>query len=86
MFDFVNWSIELISAMFFVSGFFVTYYQLRGFMATRVDATTLSGRFKATLVQTGFVLLLTGFCLSAAYFDPTNLAGYLNWFNHPVNR
>lgn len=79
MFDFINWIIELVSAMFFVSGFFVTYYQIHRFVTARINEATQSGHFNAALVQTGFVLLLTSFALGAAYFDPTNLAGYLNW-------
>lgn len=79
MFDWVNWAIELVIATFFISGFYVTYYRIRGFMRARYADPSRRERFYTAFILTGFVLALTMFCLVAARWDPTNAAGYLNW-------
>jgi diguanylate cyclase (GGDEF)-like protein len=79
VFSWSNWFIQAVIAMFFISGFVVSYHRLRSFMWSRRYKTGRRQRIWTASVLTGFVLLLACFSVLASWLDPANQAGYLNW-------
>lgn len=79
VFSWSNWFIQAVIAMFFISGFVVSYHRLRSFMWSRRYKTRRRQRIWTASMLTGFVLVLVCFSVAAAWLDPANQAGYLNW-------
>lgn len=65
--------------MFFISGFVVSYHRLRSFLWSRQYKTTRRQRAWTAGTLTAFVFVLACFSGVAAWLDPANQAGYLNW-------
>jgi diguanylate cyclase (GGDEF)-like protein len=65
--------------MFFISGFVVSYHRLRSFMWSRHYKTRRRQRIWTASMLTAFVAVLVLFAMLAAWLDPANSAGYLNW-------
>ena len=79
MFSWSNWFIQVVIAMFFISGFVVSYHRLRSFMWSRHYKTRRRQRIWTASMLTAFVAVLVLFAMLAAWLDPANSAGYLNW-------
>ncbi|WDF81691.1 GGDEF domain-containing protein [Lacticaseibacillus pabuli] len=79
MFDWSNWLMELIISTFFISGFFVAYFRVRGWMLGLQKHNPRIHRLRTSFVLTSYICVLIIFCVLAANQDPGNASGYLNW-------
>ncbi|WP_390407473.1 GGDEF domain-containing protein [Lacticaseibacillus jixiensis] len=75
MFDWGNWIIETVIAVFFISGF-VIFYNSRLVVLWDIVRNQRLGEHLASTI---FIFGMVGFCLLAAYWNPNNATAYLNW-------
>lgn len=75
MFDWGNWIIETVIAVFFISGFVIFYNSRLVVLWDIVRNQRLGEHMASTL----FVFVMVGFCLLATYWNPNNATAYLNW-------
>ena len=79
MFDWSSWLIESIISTFFISGFFVAYFRIRGWMLSLQKNNAQWHRLRTSVVLTGYICALIVFCVVASDKDPGNASEYLNW-------
>lgn len=78
LFDWRNWVIESVIALFFISGF-VVFYNTLTIWLTRKFQDLRRGTFYTRVGLTGFVFIMTAFGLLAENWNPINSEAYMNW-------
>ena len=78
MFDMRNWLIEIVIAIFFISGF-VAFYNTLTVWLTRKFENYKHGRRYTRTGLTVFAFVMAAFCLLAENWNPVNSDAYMNW-------
>ncbi|WP_127848866.1 GGDEF domain-containing protein [Lacticaseibacillus hulanensis] len=78
MFDLRSWAVEVVIAIFFISGFVAFYNTLAAWLTHNV-ARYQRGPLYLRIGLNAFAFLLAGFCLLAENWNPTNSEAYMNW-------
>lgn len=78
MFDWHNWIVELVIAIFFISGFVVFYNTLDSWL-THKFINRARGKQYTRIGLTCFAYVMAAFCLLAENWNPINSDAYMNW-------
>ncbi len=78
MFDWNNWSVEFVVAIFFITGFSAFYNAISLWLRQRFESKH-QGQAYARVGLLLFTLIMVLFCQVAEFWNPINSDAYMNW-------